>query len=190
VDIAYDLEFLEDGRTIELISIGLVAEDGREYYAVNYDIRFGRVKKHDWLLRNVVPSLPITGRTLLGKYLAHHPNSYPKPSIDLVGLDPADTRVKPIQVISNETRDFILAAPEPRLWAWYGAYDHVALCQLWGAMIDLPPGIPMWTHELKQFAEECGNPELPELPGRREHNALSDAREVLYRLRWLRDQPK
>ena len=30
----YDTEFLEDGETIDLISIGIVAEDGREYYAV------------------------------------------------------------------------------------------------------------------------------------------------------------
>lgn len=31
----YDTEFIEDGHTIELISIGVVAEDGREYYAVS-----------------------------------------------------------------------------------------------------------------------------------------------------------
>ena len=31
----YDCEFIEDGRTIELISIGVVAEDGREFYAVS-----------------------------------------------------------------------------------------------------------------------------------------------------------
>jgi hypothetical protein len=29
----FDTEFFEDGRTIELISIGVVAEDGRTYYA-------------------------------------------------------------------------------------------------------------------------------------------------------------
>jgi hypothetical protein len=23
------------------------------------------------------------------------------------------------------------------LWAWYGAYDHVALAQLWGSMVAL-----------------------------------------------------
>lgn len=34
----YDTEFLEDGSTIELISIGIVCEDGREYYAVNSDM--------------------------------------------------------------------------------------------------------------------------------------------------------
>ena len=32
--IDYDFEFLEDGSTIEPISIGMVCEDGREYYAV------------------------------------------------------------------------------------------------------------------------------------------------------------
>ena len=31
----YDCEFIEDGRTIDLVSIGVVAEDGREYYAVS-----------------------------------------------------------------------------------------------------------------------------------------------------------
>lgn len=32
--IYYDCEFLEDGNTIDLISMGMVAEDGRELYAV------------------------------------------------------------------------------------------------------------------------------------------------------------
>ena len=31
----YDTEFIEDGSTIELVSIGIVAEDGREFYAVS-----------------------------------------------------------------------------------------------------------------------------------------------------------
>ena len=29
----YDTEFIDDGHTINLISIGIVAEDGHEYYA-------------------------------------------------------------------------------------------------------------------------------------------------------------
>ena len=33
----YDTEFIEDGETIELISIGIVGDDGREYYAVSTD---------------------------------------------------------------------------------------------------------------------------------------------------------
>ena len=31
----YDCEFIEDGTTIELVSIGVVDEDGREFYAVS-----------------------------------------------------------------------------------------------------------------------------------------------------------
>ena len=46
-----DLEFLEDGRTIELISIGMVADDGREYYAVNRDMPVRKIRKHQWLAR-------------------------------------------------------------------------------------------------------------------------------------------
>ena len=77
--IFYDTEFLEDGRTIDLISIGMVAEDGREYYAVTSDADWDRIRKHDRLIRNVVPHLPITGRTSLDSYLANHPNSYLRP---------------------------------------------------------------------------------------------------------------
>jgi hypothetical protein len=32
-----DTEFIEDGKTIDLISIALVAEDGREIYLCNSD---------------------------------------------------------------------------------------------------------------------------------------------------------
>ena len=31
----YDTEFIDNGRIIDLISIGVVAEDGREFYAVS-----------------------------------------------------------------------------------------------------------------------------------------------------------
>jgi len=183
--IYYDTEFIEDGHTIDLISIGMVAEDGREYYAVASDAPWDQIRKHDWLLRNVVPSLPITSRKSLESYCANHPNSHPRPGVDFVGPDLTDTRVKPRQVIANEVRDFILTTPDPQLWAWYAAYDHVALCQLWGPMIALPKGVPMWTNDLKQEAERLGNPELPSMPGVTEHNALSDAREVKFRAEWL-----
>ena len=31
----YDTEFIEDGTTIDLVSIGIVDEAGREFYAVS-----------------------------------------------------------------------------------------------------------------------------------------------------------
>lgn len=41
----YDTEFIEDGKTIDLISIGIVAEDGLEYYAVNLDAPWKRISR-------------------------------------------------------------------------------------------------------------------------------------------------
>ena len=54
----FDTEFIEDGLTIDLISIGIVAEDGREYYAVNWecDLSAG----NEWVQNNVVKYLPLT----------------------------------------------------------------------------------------------------------------------------------
>jgi hypothetical protein len=186
--IDYDLEFLEDGRTIELISIGMVADDGREYYAVNSEAPWDRIKANDWLVRNVVPHLPITGRKSLDTYLASNPGRHPRPPLDLLGPDLADSRVRPRQVIANEVRDFIQAtdAVAPQLWADYGAYDHVALCQLWGTMMRLPLGVPMWTHDLQQEIERLGV-DPAELPQQTAgfHNALADARHNQTVRRWL-----
>lgn len=52
----FDCEFFEDGKTIELISIGMVAEDGRDYYAETF--RAGMLcYRSDWLMKNVKPHL-------------------------------------------------------------------------------------------------------------------------------------
>ncbi|MEU3289927.1 hypothetical protein [Streptomyces longwoodensis] len=174
--IFYDTEFLENGRTIELISIALVTEDGREYYAVNADMPVDRILNHQWLKANVWPHLPLRGYK-------------PGPLMNALqesdgALDRTDTRVKPHWVIANEVREFIVATPDPQLWAWYGAYDHVALAQLFGPMISLPDGIPMWTNDLRQECERLGNPELPEQSDG-EHNALADARHNMVRAQFL-----
>lgn len=52
----FDTEFLEDGRTIDLISIGVVSEDGREFYAetLGSDVV---ARKTEWLTTNVWPHL-------------------------------------------------------------------------------------------------------------------------------------
>lgn len=169
MNIYYDTEFLEDGSTIDMISIGMVAEDGREYYAVAEDAPWGRVNEHRWLCENVVPHLP------LGRVGSLPPSS---PDLYWFDIDRTSQLVRPKWVIANEVRDFILATPDRKLWAWYAAYDHVALCQLWGTMMQLPEGVPMWTNDLKQLV---GDFQAPSMPGVQEHNALSDAREVRYR---------
>lgn len=164
--IFYDTEFLEDGNTIALISIGIVAEDGREYYAVNRDAPWRRIRDHEWLMENVVPSLPITTNKADGRLVFDEGDS-------------VNPLLRPHSVIADEVLEFLLAGGRPELWGYFSAYDHVALCQLWGRMIDLPDGVPMFTNDIKQECERLGNPTLPE-QGPGEHNALSDAR-------WNRD---
>lgn len=178
----YDTEFLEDGKTIELISIGIVSGDGREYYAVNSEMPLDRIKEDDWMVRNVLSSLPLVNTASLDAYIKHPRNSYPKPSISLLGIDRRDSTVKPKWVIANEVRDFLLDGEgEPELWAWYAAYDHVVLAQLFGKMINLPEGLPMYTNDLKQEAHRRGDPPLA-VQESGEHNALADARHL--KLRW------
>jgi hypothetical protein len=54
--IFYDLEFSENGMTIDFISIGMVCEDGREYYVVSNE--FNEEACNDWVKENVLPFLP------------------------------------------------------------------------------------------------------------------------------------
>ena len=51
-----DTEFDENGSTINLISIALVAEDGRELYLVSSEFSVNAF--NDWVKANVLPLLP------------------------------------------------------------------------------------------------------------------------------------
>lgn len=140
----FDTEFIEDGRTIELISIGIVCEDGREYYAEVDIIPWETADP--WVLENVKPHLLGSGWVRTKLQIAD----------DIIGM------VKQ-------------GDGAPNFWAYYADYDWIALCQLYGRMIDLPQGFPMFCMDIKQFAVEHGNPKLPGQRGV-EHHALADAR--------------
>lgn len=145
----YDTEFIEDGDTIDLVSIGIVDENGREYYAVSTE--FNPDNAGDWVRRNVLDKLP----------------------------SPADPAWRSRERIRAEIVEFLTAPGDRiELWAWVAAYDHVVLCQLFGDMRALPKPIPRWTHELKQRWEDLGSPALPEMTDDA-HDALVDARHNL-----------
>jgi hypothetical protein len=150
----YDTEFIEDGRTIDLISIGVAAEDGREYYAVSSE--FNPERAGSWVRSHVLPKLP----------------------------SPASQLWRSRAQIRSELETFFDIDGDDRieLWAWIAAYDHVVLCQLWGPMTHLPPSLPRFTRELRQFWEDRGSPKLPPRP-RDAHDALVDARDQLRRYR-------
>jgi hypothetical protein len=98
---------------------------------------------------------------------------------------PPTSTWKPRAVIREELLSFFGEAPV--LWAWYGAYDHVTLCQLWGAMPQLPRALPRFTLDVRQLWEHLGRPALPAQPGGL-HDALADARHVKVRFQALSER--
>lgn len=173
----YDTEFIENGRTIDFISIGIVAEDGREYYAQCPD--FNIAEAGDFVIREVLPGLKTCEK---GYDRRDHCHTYV--SSRLFCIHPCVW--KHISQIQYEVQQFLDPEKygEPELWAWYGAYDHVAFAQLFGKMVDLPRGYPMYTRDLKQWMDMIGVHTLPvqeksskDYPqGLVKHNALDDAR--------------
>jgi len=83
----------------------------------------------------------------------------------------------PRQEIDKIAADFKqwVGADKPEFWAYYADYDWVVLCQMYGAMIDLPQGWPMFCRDIKQWCVDLGNPRLPKQESG-EHHALDDAR--------------
>ena len=174
-----DTEFVEDGVTIDLISIGIVCEDGRELYLINNECDFS--KASDWVKENVIAQLPpkdvnlsdpsISPRVKEESRLWTHRMNIRREVAEFMGA-----------VLPNDNSwHYVLAKdkPKPELWGYYSAYDHIVLCQLFGTMMDLPKGFPMYCMDIKQWCKQLGDPELPQ-QGKGLHNALADAR-------WNRD---
>lgn len=173
-----DAEFIEDGcrRTIDLISIGIVSEDGREYYACNDECDLS--KANDWVKANVIPALP-----------SKH-----------IGINPSDPDVSPSvrqDILSWKMRDAIaqdilefcnpVKYGSPIFWGEWPAYDWVVFCWVFGSMIDLPKEFPMRCRDVIQWAEDHLGIDCSELPPSLEingnHNALLGAKSV--HRRWV-----
>jgi len=141
-----DTEFYEDGATIDLISIGVVADDGREFYAVNQEARLDRVS--DWVRQHVLVHLPpykgpwwMTRKAIM---------------FGLTAFVREDA--KPVE-----------------FWGYYADYDWIVLCQLFGTMMSLPKHFPQYCLDLQQLSYMLGSPRH-EKQKTGEHNSLEDAR--------------
>ena len=155
----FDTEFDENGSTIKLISIGMISEDGREYYAVSKD--FDEEKCNDWVKKNVLPHLP------------------PK------------EEWKTKKQIKEDLIEFVKGDPE--FWAYHSGYDWVVLCQIFGAMVNLPQYFPTYVCDLKQLSLSRGLNSSDYFPFKQEgthHNALEDTRFNVKMFEYLKDLPE
>jgi 3' exoribonuclease, RNase T-like len=221
---------------IDMISVGIVCEDGREYYSVSKDFDVEKVwntwqqrtgqgdrNNHDpkeyWLRENVL--LPI----FKDFYPDNLSNLHHYPTFNYSNMKSVIKNLgKSNEAIANEIYQFIcsidnaneyagvgsldfgaegyLTMNPPKFYGYYADYDWVLFCSLFGKMIDLPKGYPMYCNDLIQIFNDtvennktvicekfCINPtldvktvikELKQLsiyPKQgNEHNALSDAR--------------
>src|SRR6218665_1917732 len=128
--IFFDTEFIEDGRTIELLSIGMDREDGKTYYAEVADNIYLWDKADPWVQENVIAHLKSNN------------------TADFV------PELKTKAAIRLDLLKFV--GENPEFWAYYADYDWVVLCQLFGRMIDLPKGWPMFCMDIKQLAVNKG----------------------------------
>ncbi len=156
-----DTEFSERGPDyrIELISIGIVAEDGRELYACNQSFK----PKHAnaWVKANVLPLLP------------------PKPKGDAGQFPSTALAWMPLDDLRNAIFTFVNGDLDAEFWGYYSDFDWVVFSQLFGGMGDLPTGWPMRCNDLRQYLDHEGFDHISQ-PEDAPHNALQDAR-------WVRD---
>lgn len=245
--------------TIDLISIGIVAEDGREFYAISKDFNlkeawnrfqveeqsgdmrniFTEGKKVYWLRENVLKPiwreffkeyeltndvysnkeanffvenvdsgfndhlfcfksfkslLKLYGKT--NKQIAEEVKSFcsmgtaystmDKTIADIMYFSELDSEVK--KTIEDKNLKFVFSEV-PEFYAYYADYDWVVFCWLFGKMIDLPKGFPMYCRDLKQMLDDKDNllsviPEwnikqhtkYPKQDPLKSHNAIEDAR--------------
>lgn len=178
---------------IDLISIGIVSEDGRKYSAISNEYRYEDAD--NWVKENVIA--PLYNNTVHGvgrecvfpynfhktfgktnKAIATEILEFVDPglrgiksdycSAGIPGLDTMFTRHNVAEIDGR-------MVAQPELWAYYADYDWVVFCSLFGRMIDLPKGFPMYCRDLKQEMDLCEFPKENRPPQANEHDALADA---------------
>ncbi len=221
----------ETKPTIDLISIGIISEDNREYYAVSKDFNLEEAwnrfdwkhglgeepEKVYWIRENVLKPiyndmlylfnpvkhnifsrdlwefnysnfkylLSLYGKTnkqiaeevkdfcsykgtKYGTYMMGNNGPLPigthdkdysfdrklieqkRENLDKQYVKEREDGIHKMQVVIHEKID----NTNPEFYAYYADYDWVAFCWLFGKMMDLPKGFPMYCRDLKQMLDE------------------------------------
>ncbi len=188
---------------IELISIAIVAEDGREYYAISKE--FNPKLADRWVKENVIDKIEaelyqklssaekFVGRLCGLKYLLKRfGKSNKQIAQDIFNFVNPDLGFHVSAYSNSEFRnpgsytskhfdshnvtvvkDTYVAQPE--FYAYYADYDWVLLCSLFGRMIDLPAGFPKYCRDLKQIMDE----KYAMVPGEKSFTSLDEKLKIV-----------
>lgn len=116
------------GAWLYPLSIGVVAEDGREFYRVSHGaLHNTRVTRSfpQFVRQHVIPVLFQSGF--------------------------GDDYIVPLDLIAVDLREFI-GDDTPEFWGDYSGFDYVALTTIMGGMEAWPEGWPMHINDLRQDA--------------------------------------
>lgn len=198
-------------HTIELISVGIIAEDEREYFAVSNE--FDPYEVADWVRDNVLTGIvkSYEASLLFGEHKEEHTSKLlDKPvqkQIKLiqkwVGQSNSDISAGiarfinpdlgwPISAYDNsafgkkdsyETKHFDkhdvgeyngYFYAQPEFYGYYCDYDWVLFCSLFGTMMQLPKGFPMYSIDLKQIIDEHAKEMLIEVGTKVTHDTKKE----------------
>jgi hypothetical protein len=118
----FDTEFTGLHQNTTLISIGLVSEDGRTFYAEAYD--YDRKQINDWLRENVFKHMRFGERTST-------------PLMELEHYDMCGYRT----VIGEKLGEWLAQFDEVEIWSDCLAYDWVLFCDLFNGAMDIPKNV-------------------------------------------------
>ncbi len=168
-----DTEFSEKPNTIDLISIGIVNESGESLYAINKECDVAKIfNTNNWVRDNVL--LPIYRGNIVGDQRNRRDFTASEMVFlfDEIGTSILDLREGILEFIGDDKN--------PEFWGYYSAYDWVVFCWIFGKMIDLPKGFPMYCLDIKQLMiskgldKEWKRVNCPDPEGK--HDALVDAK--------------
>lgn len=156
---------------IDLISIGIISEDNRgfDFISSEYDYKDADV----WVKENVI--LPLYKSTVSGDGRNRfRTNTFHR----WYGVKNDKIASALLQFFGCWRDQLFWRAPEGiEIYGYFADYDWVLFCSLFGRMIDLPRGFPLYCRDIKQMMADKGvskdHPECPKQKG--EHNALLDA---------------
>lgn len=139
---------------IDLISIGIVCEDGREMYAISTE--FDEKDADTWVKTNVISQLPNRRVSQFdspsAKEEARRYKSNEQIKNDIIGFTyPPSISFDGVKAWFPDDREDI------EFYGYYADYDWVVFCSLFGRMIDLPKSFPMYCRDIKQMVDEKYN---------------------------------
>jgi hypothetical protein len=184
--IYFDTEFTGLHQNTTLISLGMISECGKEFYAEFTD--YDQSQVDDWLRENVIEKLvmkvPLDGEDepFTATRDKNNPigNSlYDSYSVKLRG---DQNRVK------NELERWLSQFEKIEMWSDCLSYDWVLFCQLWGHAFNIPKNIYYIPFDIcTSFKEKGIDPDINreefafesfDLAEHKKHNSLWDARVI------------